>query len=255
MGYLSYWSLRGKPFVAPDPSLFFAGVPQREAIAGLSYFVNSRVKSAFLVAPRGCGTTRLLKYAMQMQGFGDCAVESIVTDGQSERGDIRVDLIRALGYRSGGEDVREELGRALRTGDTGSVKTVWFIDRCQRPAASLAGRLVADHPNLSVVIATSPDEFGKRVVDVGRFGMRVDLTPLSLGDTVDYLQYCVQHAGGRESLFSDNAAVRLHELTGGVLGPLAVLAESSLVLAASHSMDQVGPAVIEATSDQIAYAA
>ena len=57
------------------------------------------------------------------------------------------------------------------------------------------------------------------------------------------------------TLFPDNTAVRLHEMTGGAVAELAVLAESSLVLAASHRLDEVTPAIVEAIDQQTARAA
>jgi type II secretory pathway predicted ATPase ExeA len=85
--------------------------------------------------------------------------------------------------------------------------------------------------------------------------MRIDLMPLSVTDTIDYLRFCLQHAGAPQQLFPDNAAVRLHEITGGMIADLAVAAESALVLTASHGLDEVTPAIVEAAEERISRAA
>ncbi len=256
MDYLSYWSLIKKPFADSTDPLFFAGVPQREAIAGLSYFVTRQLNTAFFVAPRRCGMTRLLQHVTRMQGFGDCAAEVVVTDGTHLRCDaIQRELCGALGYPSVVDDGAEELDRTLQSSAQQGVQTVWLIDRCKSTAARLARDLALTHANLSVVIGTTPEETKKHVVQFGRCGMRIDLPPLSLEDTIEYLRFSLEHAGCTRQLFPDSTAVRLHELSGGALAQLSWLAESALALAASHGIDKIGAEIIEAVQERMAWAA
>jgi type II secretory pathway predicted ATPase ExeA len=254
MGYLSYWSLRRKPFL--DSERFFAGVPQRAAIAGLSEFVGEAMDVAFLVAPAGCGTSRLLRHAALMRGFGDCAAEVIVMDAATIPGcNVSDALCQSLGYSGDGGVVAQRISLALRASAQHGVRTVCMIDRCEPATALQARELLAQQRGLSVVMAIQPREHGRCAAAVGRCGVRIDLTPLELSDSIDYLRDGIEHAGGGPRLFPDNAAVRLHELSGGVLAELAVLAESSLAVAARHRLDEVLPAAVEAASEQVARAA
>ena len=79
--YLKYWSLLRRPFSIEPEHIFFAGIPQREAIAGLNDLASNRFDMALLVAPPRCGMTSLLRYVQRMRGFGDCAAEMILTEG------------------------------------------------------------------------------------------------------------------------------------------------------------------------------
>jgi hypothetical protein len=256
MEYLNHWSLLRKPFAVEDDHVFFAGVPQREALAGLSYFVGHGLPSAFLVAENRCGTSSLLRYVKRMRGFGDSAAEMILTDGiQPSYGAAEAALCRALGYAGAQGEARSQINEALEVTCRQGVQTIWLIDRCCPPAARVARELTQSHPGFSFAIATSPKQTGKLAVELGRCPMRIDLIPLSIEDTIEYLQYCVEHAGGDRRLFPDNAAVRLHEITGGALADLAVAAESALALAASHQMNEVTPAIIEAIDEQVRRAA
>ena len=256
MDYLSYWSLLRKPFALGDGFVFFAGVSQREAIAGLNYFATNQLNSAFLVAPARCGMSQLLRHVKRMRGFGDCAAEVVLTSGrQPGREAVQQELCQALGYQGVVGDCAEQLDRAIEASAQQGLQTIWLIDRCQAPAARVARDLVMAHSSLSVVISTTHEELGKQAVEFGRCAMQIELTPLSLEDTITYVRFCIDHAGGTRQLFPDNAVVRLHELTGGALADLAVVAESALALAASHTVDLVGSAFVEAIDEQIARAA
>jgi len=63
--------------------------------------------------------------------------------------------------------------------------------------------------------------------------VNVDLEPLSLDETADYLRVGLADVGCQRTLFHDGATVRLHELTGGAIADLAIAAEVSLAVAAS----------------------
>ncbi len=256
MDYLGYWSLLRKPFIFGDDVSFFAGVPQREAIAGLNYFLTSPLNSAFLVAPTRCGMTWMLRRMKQMRGFGDCAAELVFTDGnQHDRDCVRAELCAALGYHYTAVDPADQIGRAIDATSSQGIETIWLIDRCATAATRVARDLIMSHENFSVVIGTTPEGLGKHTIQFGRSAMQIDLAPLSVEDTAEYVRYSLEHAGCTRQLFPDNTAVRLHEMTGGAIAELSALAESSLALAASHRMDEVTPAVVEAIDQQMARAA
>ena len=67
MDYLRYWKLLRKPFLFQKEDDFFAGVPQRKALAGLSYFVGSEDNLSMLLCPPENGLSWLLSHAQQMR--------------------------------------------------------------------------------------------------------------------------------------------------------------------------------------------
>ena len=251
MDYLGYWSLLRKPFLFDDAASFFAGVPQREAIAGLNYFLTNPLNAAFLVATPRCGMTWMLRRCKQMHGFGDCAAEVVVTDGnQHHRDTVHAELCAALGCHFTGDNAEHQIGRAIEATANQGIETIWLIDGCATAAARVAQDLIRSLVHFSVVIGTSRKSLGRQALLFDRNTMHIDLAPLSVDDTIQYVNYCLEHAGCTRQLFPDNTAVRLHEVTGGAIAELAEVAESSLELAASHGMDQVTPAVVEAIDQQ-----
>lgn len=256
MNYLSYWSLLRKPFLTDDEASFFAGVPQREAIAGLNYFSTSPLNAAFLVAAPRCGMTWLLHRVKQMNGFGDCATDVVVTDGnQRHRDHVRAELSAAFGYHYAGDDTADQIGRAIEANSSQGIETIWLIDGAATSATRIARDLLVSHKHFSVVIGTAPQQVERLATQFGGEQLRIELAALSVQDTLHYVKHCLTHSGCNVPIIPDTTAVRLHEVTGGAVANLAHIAESSLALAANHQMAQVTPAVVEAIDQQFARAA
>ena len=261
MDYLRYWSLLRKPFLFPQGDDFFAGAPQREALAGLSYLVGCEDKLAMLVCPRQNGLSWMLAYATQMRGFGDRATELITTRG--DHGDHRKTVAELCKAMTGGSvcsdatspDDHQQIDRAIETLQQQEVQLVWLLDRCQPAAAELANQIANRHDNLSIVLGTSPQVAQQTILRLGKYPMQIDLLALTVDDTCDYVRYCLQRAGGDPAMISDNTSVRLHEITAGVIGQLAVAVESSLAVAANHQLECVTTAAVEAVAERIQKAA
>ena len=191
-----------------------------------------------------------------MRGFDDCAAELVFTsaiDGPSEA--VFQHLARAMGFVTLRTDPSEQVDAAIHAATSHGVGVVWVIDEGSAVTARVARELIDAHSQFSVLIATTPQSYARRVIEFGRTPMRMDLSPLSIDDSIEYMQYCLEHAGGSRTLFSDNTIVRLHELSLGALAEIAELAESSLALAAIHQLDEVPIAVVEAIQEQRSAAA
>lgn len=258
MGYLGYWALFDKPFARTDGDYFFSAAPQREAIAGLSYFTASHFGAAFLVASRRCGVSWLMRHVCQMSGMGDCATEVVITEGlQHDCSEVAASLGQALGIRteSGHSITLETIDTAIETCHHDGVKVVWLIDRVSPCTINTARGLVASHSNLSVVLAATPNEHHRFAPSFGERVVQVDLDPLSLDETADYLRGGLANVGCQQPIFQDGAAVRLHEFTSGAIADLAMAAEVSLAVAARYQMDVVTSAIVEAALEPYAQAA
>lgn len=251
MSYLNHFGLLRSPFAGSSTESFYSAPPQREALAGLSYFVASDWNSAFLVAPSRSGMTALLRQIKRMNGFGDIAAEVVLTDGWRDHTcDVEMDLASALGLESGSEHDSSRIGEAIDATAEQGIRTVWLIDQCHCAAAQVARHLLQSSSELSVVMGVLPDRLATVTAQFGRCCMRVDLEPLGLDETVQYVHHCLEHVGCRAAIFSDSAIVRLHEIAKGRLKDLSELAESAMELAARHDLEQINPALVEAASER-----
>ena len=85
--------------------------------------------------------------------------------------------------------------------------------------------------------------------------VQVDLDPLSVEETADYLRWGLPDVGCTRDLFQDGSIVRLHELTDGAIADLGQFAEISLAVAARYRMDAVTSSIVEAAMEMQAQAA
>ncbi len=258
MGYLGYWALFAKPFARAEGDYFFSAAPQREAIAGLSYVTASQFGAAFLVSPRRCGASRLMQHVCQMHGLGDCATEVLMTGGiEHDCSEVSASLGRALGVRSDADQISslEQIDSAIESCHREGVKVVWLIDRVNECVINTARSLLAVHPNLSVVMGATPVEHVRFARLLGDSPIQVDLDPLNVEETADYLRCGLADVGCKQTLFQDGAIVRLNELTAGAIADLAIAAEVSLAVAARYRMDAVTSSIVEAAMEMQAQAA
>jgi general secretion pathway protein A len=104
-------------------------------------------------------------------------------------------------------------------------------------------------PVVSLVLVGLP-ELGERL-KLGlhrslltRISHKIDVTPASPEQTAAYVNKRVEDAGARAALFAPDALLVLHELTGGVLRSIDVLAEASLRVAAHQRKKQVDRGIV-----------
>ncbi len=261
MEYLQYWSLREKPFAHDASRRFFCGSAQRQVIAGIHRLATSELSTAVLASDACCGATSLLRRIASTSGFGDCAVELLLTDGrQCSIHRVMLDLAGALGFPIESQPIVPNIAAAIQASSRESVKVVWMIDHCSLPAARVAGRLAAQVPMFAALLvggSNSACRLSQLLTDLPRSArpMQMELRPLSLSETGDYVRDSLGQSGGRPDIWSDSAIIRLYELAFGRLGRMSVAAESAMILAARHRMSTVSPAMVEAASERYARAA
>jgi type II secretory pathway predicted ATPase ExeA len=79
-----------------------------------------------------------------------------------------------------------------------------------------------------------------------RIGHRIEITPATPEQTAAYVNRRLEDAGARATLFAPDALVVLHELTGGVLRSVDVLADASLRVAAHQKKKLVDRGIVRA---------
>ena len=104
-------------------------------------------------------------------------------------------------------------------------------------------------PILSLVLVGLPElgdrlKLGVHRSLLTRMGTRVTLAPTTPEQTAIYVKRRLDDAGAKQDLFAPDALTVLHELSGGVLRSLDVLADHSLRLAAQQRCKLVDRAIV-----------
>lgn len=261
MSHYAYWSLQKLPFGRPElADDFFAGRPQREALARLNYLISGGRSSGLLITPSGAGRTTLLNRIAVSAGFGDTAVDMVRTGARNRSAEeLLVHLALRLGVSQLGPgrlgDVYRQVSERIAASARQSVRTVWLLDDATPLAAETAGALAAETPWFTAVVGCSPHDALQLAAAVGGCPLRIDLEAFDLSDTAAYIRHSIAQAGGREALFKDAAIVRLHELSEGRVATIARLADLALLAGAGEQAHQVTPELVEAVQYEVMPAA
>lgn len=106
-------------------------------------------------------------------------------------------------------------------------------------------------PVLSLVLVGLPELAERLKLSVHRslltrIGHKVDIAPATPENTAQYVRSRLSDAGAKADLFAPDALVVLHELTGGVLRSVDVLAEATLRVAAHRKAKIVDRSAVRA---------
>ncbi len=146
--------------------------------------------------------------------------------------------------------VADETAAAAR----GGARTVLVIDdadMAQPGSLRALSRLVGACPAMSMIAACRHDRYDQVLQELGGCPLKVELSPWELPEIRDYLQAGLRSAGGRIDVFTDQAVIRLYELSEGLPGVIARLAELALLTGAGCRTNRIGPDLIEAAGNEL----
>jgi len=257
MNFLQHWSLQRNPFGPVTHSdAFFAGLPQREAIARLEYLIRSETRSALMLCERGCGATTLLKRVSTTSGLGNNAVDAIMTTGGVASTTCAfARLAAAMSIDPFGDRVAQRLSEAISAAGKNQVRTLWLIDRCDLHTAQAAAILSTTNRSLCTVMCTTPQLASELQSSLECCPLRIDLEPFQLDDSVGYIRYSLASAGTTHDIFDDSALIRLHELSEGKIAFMAANAQLALMAAATLRSRSVTAECIESCQLELVKAA
>ena len=242
--YKAFYGLLEKPFSkTPDPRFLFMSSGHQEALARLEYAIEES-ELALLTGEIGCGKTTLSRALMDRAGSryhflfvfnprltADELLRVIASGLEVATPSLRKDQL-----------LSEITGALYRMHGEGRIP-VLVIDEAQMiPDRELFDELrlltnfQLDDKNLvSVIIMGQPELRGMLASPVyepfrQRISLSFHLSPLSLEETLEYLDFRVCAAGGEPGLFSPDAVQRIFELSGGVPRRINAVATNALLI-------------------------
>ncbi len=257
MNFLHHWSLQRNPFGSVTTTdAFFAGLPQREAIARLEYLIRSETRNAILISERGCGATTLLKRVSGSSGLGNNAVDAVLTTGGVPSvAAAYARLAVAMAIDPFGDRASQRISEAISASGKNQVRTLWLIDRCDPHTAEAAAMLAATNRSLSTVLCTASAAAPDLQGSLDCCPLRVDLDAFQLEDSVNYVRYALAAAGATQDVFEDSALIRLHELSEGKIAFTSAIAQLALMAAATLRTRRVTADCVESCQLELIKAA
>lgn len=250
-----FFGLTAKPFgKTPDPSFLYESRQHREALARLEYSVDEK-ELALLVGDIGSGKTTLSRALIDRVGDSRPVVLLInprLTPMQLLRSIARGLELEPPRFRN---DVLDQLHTKLFELYEQKREPVLIIDEAQLiPSKAtfdeirLLTNFQLDDQNLLSVVLVGQPELEARLDREAyaplrqRIGMRYSLGPLSLEETIEYVEHRIRVAGGSRNPFSREAMEEIHQRSGGIPRLINTLATTALLDAFGEDAETIEPA-------------
>jgi general secretion pathway protein A len=207
--FLEYYGLREQPFgFTPDPRFLYFGATHREALASLSYGIESGCGFLALIAPPGMGKTTLLFHLLQY--LRSSAQTVFLFQTQCGSRELFRHLLNDLGIDSGDQDLaamHESLNSVLIANARKGRRVVLVIDEAQnlRDSVLETVRLLSDFETpqaklLQIVLSGQPQLADKlSQPNLTQLRQRISvfsrLHPFTRVETMVYLEYRLCRAG------------------------------------------------------------
>jgi type II secretory pathway predicted ATPase ExeA len=249
-----YFGLTAKPFgKTPDPAFLYESNQHREALARLEYAVDEK-ELALLTGDIGSGKTTLSRALLDRVGESRPVVLIInprLTPTQLLRAVARGLGIEPARFRN---DLLDQIHTKLFELYEADREPVLMIDEAQLiPSKAtfdeirlLTNFQMDDQNLLSVVLIGQPELESRLDRDAyaplrQRIGMRYSLGPLSLEETLAYIEHRIRVAGGSRNPFSRQAMEEIYTVSGGIPRLINTLATTALLDAFGEDAGTIDP--------------
>jgi type II secretory pathway predicted ATPase ExeA len=259
--YKEFYGLRANPFnVNPDPRYLFLTRHTEEALACLTYGIQSRKGFVLLTGEVGTGKTTLINKLLEWLRLQQVATAFIFNS--------RLNTTQFLDYMMADFGI---------PGDSKSKSQLllrlynWLLDRYR--AGETAVLIVDEAQNLTdevleeIRMLTNLETFTEKLLQIvlvgqpeleqrlkqpqlrqlrQRLTLRAKTHPLTLDETKAYIQQRLRIAGSSgQQIFNPEALVAIHRYASGIPRVVNLLCEHCLVSAFVDQQKVIGPSVVE----------
>ncbi len=263
--YKSYFGFSEKPFSkTPDPRFLFLSSGHEEALARLEFVLEER-EIAVLTGEIGCGKTTLSRALMDRLGdeYHFCfilnprlnAIEFLRTTARlldvEQPALSKDDLLEQINnkvydnYQKGVCPVIV-IDEAQMISDPEVFDEIRLLTNFQLDDRNLLGVVIMGQPELREMLASSRFEPLRQ-----RIALHYHLQSLTMEETMEYIDFRLEVAGGTPGLFTPDAVQKLFELTGGVPRRINSMATNALLVAYGNDAALVDSAIIDEIKDEL----
>lgn len=260
--YLSYWQLRAKPFGGATQPAYIPSSTHEEALARMHYLIESRRRLGLLLGPPGCGKSFLLDLLARQLRRVSAAAACFSLQGLSAR-EMLWKLADSFGLYpdpvASSFDLWLQIDQQVAENRCQGIATVVLLDdadSAQRETLEQVVRLARGEPGLpnrlTLALAGRSDRIsalGRQLLELA--DLRIDLAAWDFTDTENYVRQSLVRAGRKNSAFSAEGLLRLHELSDGAVRRVALLADLALLAAAGGKLPLVDDHTVQAVYDEL----
>ena len=258
--YLNFYMLDEKPFnTTPDPKFLFLTPAHREALAQLVYGVQENKGFIVLTGEVGTGKTTLL-HTLRRRLDGNTPV-AFVTNSLLPFDGVLEYMLEDFGIHAGGASSAQRLValnqfliERRRAGQTAilildeaqnlapeTLEQVRLLSNFETPTDKLLQILLVGQPELKLKLQL-PELRQLRQ----RIGLHATIRPLTPDEVRDYVQSRLRVAGAPDlRLFTDPAARRIAEYSGGVPRLVNIVCDHCLLIGYADQRRRIERDIVE----------
>ncbi|MBI1314019.1 AAA family ATPase [bacterium] len=261
--YEAYWGLSDSPFTNRlSPRWFHESPVHEEALARLFYLIEHRRGFGVISGDAGTGKSLTLRVLSEQSLRSQRRVAFIDLLGMDEH-EMLWQLAVKLRLSPAESDSRWSLWRRitdqLASLELAKQQAVFVFDHLERAEPSCLGLLerlfcAADSgAGLATFIASLRSEgvprascFVSEMTD-----LRVELLPLQLDETDEFVHDLLQQAGCDREIFSGDALLRLHALSQGIPRSICRICEMALIAGMASNLEAIDGELIDSVSGSL----
>lgn len=230
----------------------------------MQYVIEER-EIALLTGEIGCGKTTISRALMD--SMGDAYHFSFIFNPRLNAMEFLRGVARGLAVATPSankDELLKEITEALYRFHQEGRCPVFVIDEAQlipdreviEEIRLLTNFQLDDRNLLSMIIMGQPELRGILSAPVyepfrQRIAINYHLSPLDMEETLEYLDFRIEVAGGSAGLFSPDAVQRIFELSGGVPRKINVIATNSLLEGFGRDASWIDGVIIEGLKEEL----
>lgn len=257
--YLDYWELQRTPFGnVPDSRLFFESPQHEEALFRLLYAVQQKKGVAMLTGEVGSGKTTVGRAFISRVTNENYDVQTITNPALNA-----VDLIRAILLKLG-ENAESDsksillarLQDRLNQNSEQGLNTVLIVDEAhviEEKATFEELRMLlnmqSENQLLITLIMLGQSPLLNKIAALPplneRIGIKYNLEPLNLVNTMRYLSFRLRSAGAKRGIFTKKSVGSIYENSNGIPLKINNICDRSLLIGMMGKARIVNSGIIE----------
>lgn len=263
--FRKFYGLREKPFSkTPDPRFLYLSRGHQEALARLQYAVEEH-ELALLTGEIGSGKTTISRALMDSldDAYRFCFIFNPVLSAMEF---LRV-IARSFGMENPAtmkEDLLHQITGELFRFHGHGISPVIVVDEAQMVPGTdifdeirLLTNFQLDDKNLVSIVILGQPELRTRLVPRAfeplrqRIGVQYHLSGLDLEETMEYLDFRLEVAGGEAGLFAPEAVHMIFELSEGLPRCINTIATNALLVGYGRDAALIDDTIIEEVKSEL----
>ncbi len=257
--YLSHFGLSKKPFdISPDPAFLWLGEKHREGLATLKYGILQNKGFLMITGEVGTGKTALIR-AIEKEIQAKMIIVAIPDPSLSLMDFYNImasELHMGRSFESKGGFLIEFKQLILKVGAT-QQRVLMIIDESQRLTSALleeirllsnidlGGKVMINtffvgQPEFKALLARDENRAVRQRITVS-----YELSPLTVGETPEYIEHRLIVAGASRPIFTSEAIRLVHSYSQGYPRLINIICDHALMSGYASGSDRIGEKILQ----------